>query len=433
MNSHALLLYVLKSFFISGIFVGYYWLALRNKNFNYYNRFYLLLSMACSVIVPLFNFNWFTIEKQDLPVSTETFHFISTQITYTSSASFSWQDIVLYAVVSISLLLLVLFAINISKVYKLKRRSAIVKMDGVDFVYTNLDDAPFSFLNNLFWKESISLDEDYGRKIFKHEITHIHQKHTLDILFCQAINAILWMNPFNWLIQKELKAIHEFIADKEAVGNNNAEDFVTLLLQAHYGKHFLKPTHSFYYSSIKRRLFMLTTTNKTTFGQLRKLLVLPVTLLVVVTMSVSTIESKANTIITPAITVVPAPVTPQASKNPVITQQLVKPVQKNDTTPTPAKATEQPVKIRQARDVKNDNLITLTADTIIIRNRAESKKIPENVVYYINNKLATYAEVSKLNPGQIQSITVWKGEDAVKKYGGAAVDGVIEITTKLVL
>jgi hypothetical protein len=386
--------------------------------------------MACSVIIPLFNFNWLTIEKQDLPVSTETFHFISTQIANTSSASFSWQDIVLYAVASISLLLLVLFAINISKVYQLKRRSAIVKMDGVDFVYTNLDDAPFSFLNNLFWKESISLDEDYGQKIFKHEITHIHQKHTLDILFCQVINAILWMNPFNWLIQKELKAIHEFIADKEAVGNNNAAEFVTLLLQAHYGKHFLKPTHSFYYSSIKRRLFMLTTTNKTTFSQVRKLLVLPVTLLVVVTMSVSTIESKANTMITPVITVVPAPVTPQASKKPVITQQPVKPVQKNDTTPTPAKG--QAIKAKPEIEVvgyKN----TITADTIIITNRAEGKKIPENVVYYINNKLATHAEVTKLNPAQIKSITVWKGEEAVKRYGGAAAEGVIEITTKLVL
>jgi hypothetical protein len=431
MNSQALLLYVLKSFFISGIFVGYYWLALRNKNFNYYNRFYLLLSMACSVFISLFNFNWFTIEKQDLPVSNETLHFISTQITNTRSTSFSWQEIVLYVSVSISVLLLILFAINISKVYQLKKRSAIVKMDGVDFVYTNLDDAPFSFLNNLFWKESISLDEDYGRKIFKHEITHIHQKHTLDILFCQAINAILWMNPFNWLIQKELKAIHEFIADKEAVGNNNVEEFVTLLLQAHYGKHFLKPTHSFYYSSIKRRLLMLTTTNKATFSRVRKLLVLPVALLTVTTLSISTIESQANTMIAPAITVVPAPVTPlQTSKTPVIKRQPAKPVQKNDTTPAPVRI--QLVKDKPETDVKGDK-ITITADTFRISDRAKGKKIPDNVLYYINNKFAVYDEVSKLNPGDIKSITVWKGEEALKKYGQAGAGGVIEITTKLVL
>ena len=433
MISEALLLYVIKSFFISGIFVGYYWLALRNKNFNYYNRFYLLLSMACSVFIPLFNFNWFTIEKKDLPVSNETLHFISTQITNTSSTSYSWQDVALYIAVGISVLLLILFAINISKVYQLKKRSAIVKMDGVDFVYTNLDDAPFSFLNNLFWKESISLDEDYGRKIFKHEITHIHQKHTLDILFCQVINAILWMNPFNWLIQKELKAIHEFIADKEAVGNNNVEEFVTLLLQAHYGKHFLKPTHSFYYSSIKRRLLMLTTTNKTTFSRVRKLLVLPVTLLVVVTMSISTIESQAKTMIAPAITVVSAPVAPlQTTKTPVIKRQAPRPVQKHDTIPAATRAKEQAEKMKAENDAKGEK-ITITADTIIITDKSKAKKVLDNVLYYINGILSTHEDVSKLKPGDIKSISVWKGDEAIKKYGQPGVDGVIEITTKLIL
>lgn len=423
MNSQTILLYVLKSVFISGIFLGYYRIALRNKSFNYYNRFYLLLSMACSVAIPFFNFNWYSIEKKDLPVPNETFNFISTQITNDNATSLSWQDVVLYAAVSISLLLLILFAINIAKVYQLKRQSAIVKMDGVDFVYTNQDDAPFSFLNNLFWKESISLDEDYGKKIFKHEITHIHQKHTWDIIFCQVINAIFWMNPFNWLIQKELKAIHEFIADKEAVGNNNVEEFVRLLLQSYYGKHFLNPTHSFYYSSIKRRLFMLTTKSKTTCSYARKLLVLPVTLVVVSALSVSTIESKATPVIAP--TVVPQqPIT--ASPAP----QAEKLVLKNDTIPTPAKAKEQPVKAKPVTDVKGEK-VTVTADTNFITIKTSDKKgMPENVLYYINDKLATYGEVSKLNPAQIKSIAVYKGDEAVKKYGEAGANGVIEITLK---
>lgn len=421
MNSQPILLYVLKSVFISGILLGYYRIALRNKNFNYYNRFYLLLSMACSMVIPLFNFNWYSIEKKDLPVPNETFNFITTPITNTNATSFSWQDVVLYAAFSISLLLLILFVINIARVYQLKRQSAIVKMDGVDFVYTNLDDAPFSFLNNLFWKKSISLDDDYGKKIFKHELTHIHQKHTLDIIFCQVVNAIFWMNPFNWLIQKELKAIHEFIADKEAVGNNNVEEFVRLLLQSYYGKHFLNPTHSFYYSSIKRRLFMLTTKSKTTCSYARKLLALPVILVVVGALSVSTIETKATPIVTTT-------VVPQQPNIPSPAPQAEKPVIKNDTTPAPAKANDQPVKAKPEADVKAEK-VTFTADTIVIRGRGD-KKIPENVLYYINDKFATYGEVSKLNPGQIKSISVLKGDEAIKKYGAAGANGVIEITLK---
>lgn len=387
MISQTILLYVLKSIFISGLFLGYYWMALRNKSFNNYNRFYLLLSMAGSFIIPLFNFNWFTIDKQAMPVSPETFQYLTQQIAPAHAAAISWQTVALYAVIGISLFLLLILAVNIFKVYQLKRRSAIVDMEGVHFIYTNLDQAPFSFLNNLFWKESISLDDDFGQKIFKHELTHIHQKHTLDVLFCQVINSLFWMNPFNWLIQKELKAIHEFIADKEAVGNNNVEEFVQLLLQAHYGKHFLNPTHAFYYSSIKRRLVMLTTTNNARFNFLRKALVLPVTFAAVVALSVSATETKA----TPTF------------------QQMEKRVVKNDTTPKPT--------------------MTLINNGVHL-SKANKKKIPTNVLYVVDGTITNTEEVKKLEPNQIKSINVWKDKAATDKWGKDGANGVIEIFLK---
>lgn len=390
MTSQTILLYILKSIFISGLFLGYYMVALRNKSFHSYNRFYLLLSMAGSFIIPLFNFNWFTIDKQAMPVSAETFQYLTLQIAPAHSSGMSWQPVVLYSVIGISLFLLLVLAFNIFKVYQLKRRSAVVEMEGVDFIYTNLDQAPFSFLNNLFWKESISLDDDFGQKIFKHELTHIHQKHTLDVIFCQVINSICWMNPFNWLIQKELKAIHEFIADRAAVGNNNVEGFVQLLLQAHYGKHFLNPTHAFYYSSIKRRLIMLTTTNNARFQFLRKALVLPVTFAAVVALSVSATETKATPVV----------------------QQPEKQVVKNDTTPEPAmKITVQP----------NFHLSNTNRKKI---------KIPANVLYIVNGTVTSAEEVKKLEPDQIQAINVWKDKAATDKFGAAGANGAIEITLK---
>lgn len=171
---------------------------------------------------------------------------------------------------------------------------------------------------------------------------------------------------------------------------------------------------------------MLTTTNKTKFGRVRKLLVLPVTLLVIVTMSISTIESKANAIVTPT-------AGPQQPNNPFPAPQPEKPFTKNDTTPTPVKAKERAEKIKAENDAQNNNSITLTADTIVIRRKGEKKELPTNVLYYINERLATSDEVSKLKPGQIKSVTVWKGDEAVKRYGEAGSNGVIEIITKLVL
>jgi beta-lactamase regulating signal transducer with metallopeptidase domain len=419
MISQPILLYVLKSIFVSGVFLGYYWIALRNKNFNYYNRFYLLLSIAGSLIIPFFNFSWLTIDKQDMPVSPETISYISLKIAHTHSSAISWQDLVFYAVIGVSALLLIVFAFNIFKVYQLKRRSAIVKMEGIDFIYTDLDQAPFSFLNNLFWKESISMDDDLGKKIFKHELTHIHQKHTLDVLFCQLINSVLWMNPFNWLIQKELKAIHEFIADKEAVGNNNVEEFVQLLLQTHYGKHFLNPTHAFYYSSIKRRLVMLTTKNAR-FHFLRKVLVLPLAFAAIFTLSVSATETRTTPTVSVTETSTAAAVTPE-----VIVQQPQKPVVKNDTVPAKHKTTQAATK---------PEIVTVTADTIYINTAKKGengkKKMPDNVLYILNGRQTSAEEVSLVPPGNIKYINVLKGKAATDKYGQAGANGAVEIFLK---
>jgi hypothetical protein len=49
---------------------------------------------------------------------------------------------------------------------------------------------------------------------------------------------------------------------------------------------------------------------------------------------------------------------------------------------------------------------------------------------FIDGKKANKKKMDKLNPDQIESINVWKGDKAVEKYGKKAEDGVIEITTK---
>lgn len=49
---------------------------------------------------------------------------------------------------------------------------------------------------------------------------------------------------------------------------------------------------------------------------------------------------------------------------------------------------------------------------------------------FIDGKKAGKKKMDQLDPDQIESIHVWKGDKAVEKYGKKAADGVIEITTK---
>ncbi len=396
MTSQTILLYFFKTILVSCIFITYYWFALRNKKFHYYNRFYLLSASVISLIVPLLNFDWFLIEEPVMYGSSEVLQFVLPKSNIASTIVFGWMDYVLISSFLITILLVIILGIQISKIQILKKKSEVTPMDGFDFINTKEENAPFSFLNNLFWKESISLKDEGGQQIFKHEITHIQQRHTLDRIYCQIIASIFWMNPINWIIQKELITIHEFIADEEAVGNENVEIFAKMLLQTHYGNHFLNPTHQFFYSSIKRRIMMLTTSKNIKYSYARRLMVLPILVIAVglVSIRVNATERIANKV---------------ASLKAVVFQVIT------DT----AKPTEK-LKLKSTIDTS-----TSRADTFFFKDDIK------NALFIMDGETVSWEEMKNLNPNNLLAINVLKGDKATE-YGKAGKNGVILIQTRFV-
>ena len=394
MTSQTILLYLLKTILVSSIFVSYYWLALRNNKFHYYNRFYLLSASVMSLIVPLFNFDWFSIEEPVMYGSSEVLQFVLPKATTASTIDFGWMDFILIGSFIITMVLVILLCIQIFKIQILKKKSEVTPMDGFDFINTKEENAPFSFFNNLFWKETISLQDEGGQQIFKHEITHIQQRHTWDRIYCQIVASIFWMNPINWIIQKELMTIHEFIADEEAVGNENVEIFAKMLLQTHYGNHFLNPTHQFFYSSIKRRIIMLTTSKNIKYSYARRLMVLPI---LVIAVGLVSIKVHATERITNKVNEIKA----------VVLQVI------SDT----AKPTEK-LKLKTIIDTSISR-----ADTIVIKDDIKE------ALFIMDGKTVSWEQMKNLKPDDLIAINVLKGEKT-ESYGPAGKKGVILIQTK---
>jgi TonB-dependent SusC/RagA subfamily outer membrane receptor len=404
MTSQIVITYILKTILISGIFLAYYWIALRDKKFHYYNRFYLLTASIMSLVIPLLKFDWFIVEKPVIYSSNEIVQFILPISNVNKSIQYDWVD---YSFVIAGIVAITLFSIlllNVIKIQLLKRKSDVTQMEGFDFINTNDDNAPFSFLNNLFWKQSISLQEEGGQQIFKHEITHIQQKHTWDRIYCQIVASIFWMNPFNWVIQKELVTIHEFIADESAVGDSNVEAFAKMLLQTHYGDHFLNPTHQFFYSSIKRRLTMLTKSTNTKYSYLRRVMVLPILIATVCLVSIKVNASEK------------IEKTAKAIQNTIdlLVNDTTKP--KKTTPPTPP------------------NPSTAKPDYYINGAKiAEGAPPPPpltNPSYYLDGVKINEKEMKDISINGIASINVLKGEQAIKKYREDGKNGVVEIILK---
>lgn len=432
MTSSAIFIYALKSIVLSSICFGYYTAFLKNTLMHQYNRFYLLASLLLSLFGPLIKFDFLSVsEEQAASISQSMIYLNSIQIKPKVEQT-DWNQIGLFIAAGISLILLAYLALGIYKIYQIKRAHPVTSNQGIEIVETNLENAPFSFLNLLFWKQSIELTSEHGQKIFQHELAHIRQKHTYDRLFCQFAASIAWFNPFHWLISKELQNIHEFIADREAIQSGDIQDFAKMLLQAHYGNEFLNPSHSFYYSSLKRRIMLLTTSRNPKFAYLRRVAVLPIAAcaLILCSIQIQAQVKKAKKAaktdflvsIQPDSTIFSDPKTGKKVFAVATRDMPPPPPPAPVAAPEPADAPIPPV-FQVAKVVSAD---TTTAKFVI--KPVSSEKIKALIV--LDGVITKDVDLNKINPQTIESMNVLKGEKANEKYGKNGANGVIEIITK---
>lgn len=284
------LLYLLQVVISSGILYGYYHLLLRNKKFHEYNRYYLLLATVISICIPFLRIPVYFDAAEAEPMLSKTLtvfsygNFEEDTVTTTVSPGsgwFGWKNILsaFYAITAV--FLFTRFCLAIIRIVRLVNIYPGEKIDNIRFVNTSEPATPFSFFRWLFWNSKIELNSDSGQQIFRHELFHIRQKHSWDIIFTELITILFWMNPFFHLVKKELRAIHEFLADKFAVEENKEWDYAELLLMQVLGSPGTRLTNPFFHNQIKRRITMLTTSKKPGAQYLRKIMVLPFAVIIV--------------------------------------------------------------------------------------------------------------------------------------------------------
>jgi N-acetylmuramoyl-L-alanine amidase len=278
--------YILKVIICSGILYGYYYLALRNKIFNRWNRLYLLASVVLALSVPLIKINIFQNTAEDKGTvirMLQTFNNsdeIIIEYSRQGGLQFTTENIIIASYLFITLLFSTVLFVAFYKIYRLRKKYPTVKMREVNFIATDAKGTPFSFFKSIFWNNAIDLHSPQGQQIFNHEIAHVKEKHSYDKMFMNVVLLFFWMNPFFWLMRKELYMIHEFIADKEALEDNDLNAFAEMVLQTVYPNHNFTITNNFFHSPLKRRLIMFSKNKNPKVNYLSRQLVLPLTAIV---------------------------------------------------------------------------------------------------------------------------------------------------------
>ena len=428
--------------------------------------------MALSLAIPFFKLSMFSVTEEQAAGAKQLLIYL-TQLPASpvQEEYIAWEIIVIALISSLFVSYLVY---SVLRIFRLKAMNSKTLMGEFTFIETDLDEAPFSFFSNLFWKKSISIEDECGRKILQHELSHIREKHSWDRLFSQLICSVFWMNPFNWIIQKELQNIHEFIADRDAVGTGEVDAFAKMLLKTYYGNHFLNPSHSFYYSSIKRRIIMLTTSNIPKYAYLRKVAVLPLLAFILALFSIqlSAQEAKENKAEAQSIAAKQQRQAKIDQRQAVIDQKQAAIDQRQAAIDQKqAEIDQKQAEIDQIQakvdyelamldqgifstpsDIKSMNVDTNKLIIIGTRNGKDvtvtlngpnenttlkgyialkpSSGQKDNPLIVIDGVISSDINLKDINPNNILSINVLKGEKATEKYAEKGANGVIEITTK---
>ena len=303
----ALFYYGFQVIIISSILYSYYHFVLRNKRFHKYNRFYLLAATVLSITIPFLSIPiYFNDAETDSSFVLHTLSIISSPgieekaISVTKPKTyyewFTWKNfaITFYLLIALTILLKIIF--SILKIRKIIKTNPVEKLDKIHFVNTEEPGTPFSFFRWLFWNKKIELQSEKGEQIFRHELFHIEQRHSWDVIYLELLTVACWINPFFHLIKKEIKAIHEFLADQFAITENTKWQYAELLLMQalNTNQSLVNP---FFHNQIKRRIAMITSSKKTSHRYLRKLMLLPLTALAVILFAFSYKNKKESSFI----------------------------------------------------------------------------------------------------------------------------------------
>ncbi|MFT6960424.1 MAG: hypothetical protein ACJAWV_000121 [Flammeovirgaceae bacterium] len=244
------------------LFYLIYAIFLKKETHFKLNRLYLIGSVFLSVLIPTVELPELatqTISNSQIAETVQNFTLSNpTQNAQESDGLFWVQTAIVLYVIGV-LVMLIRFAFGLGQIGKLISSSNRKKEKGFWRVELEEPAIAFSFFNFLFWHESEQVEESEKRKIITHELAHIRQFHSFDIVFLEVISAIFWLNPVCYFYQKAIRNVHEFLADEATVPEKSERTaYSELLLDQFLESDNSYLTSQFFNQSIlKKRIMML--------------------------------------------------------------------------------------------------------------------------------------------------------------------------------
>lgn len=159
---------------------------------------------------------------------------------------------------SITILLFIRLILIIDRIQLTARRNPKRIYLGYEIVLVKENVVPHSFINTVLLNKEQFNSGKIPEEVLFHEITHVRQKHSLDILFVEFLKILFWFNPLLYLYKHDIALNHEYLADEAVLSKGTAiKNYQQMLLKSLQSNTLHTLASSFNFSLTKRRLQMM--------------------------------------------------------------------------------------------------------------------------------------------------------------------------------
>lgn len=470
--------YIIKSSLSLLLMFGLYWLLLRREKLFVFNRFFLLFAILFSLIVPFISIP-LDIQNNEskgtiISVLSNTISELGPDQNLTATSSYQAPitsnrtsiDIVLILKLLYLFgagLLLIRFITNILRILRQTKLSEKISFSGRPLALIDNQINPYCFLNTIYVNKEDYLNNKIEKELLYHELEHIKQSHTIDVIIIELIQIIFWFNPILLLYNRAIRVNHEFLADHNAIRNSSdIKSYSEQLLNFVCFKKNIPLTTGFNQSLIKKRLIMLTKSNpnKVNIG-IRIFLTLNITLLILVLMGLKNTNAETNKSMTTSNALVASEQVSNIVKGFAVNKFgkylkgatiFVSGKNTGITTDAMGHFEINNIPADASLTFTYDGYITQTINPVFtsemvvrfaIKDEASLPSLPKEIIVntylpkpgtspliIIDNVVEERISMYEIDPtNQVDSFIVLKGKDATEKYGEKGKNGVIEILT----
>ncbi len=251
----------------TNLYILFFWLFfhlfLRKEYFFEVSRYYLTGSVLISILIPFLHNNSQVISflHKEIPFqlsisdSIKT-SFINTAANVNDKPVTDYLSMLKYIPELGSFITLCIILYKHAKIRVLLKNEPSCEYAGLKIRKTAKSVIPFLYYRSIVLPGSMSIDE--MDIVVKHEYRHYKLGHYVDNFFFQVFQIVFWLNPFIYLLRRDLRQVHEYQVDREMIKSGiDAYKYKLTLIKFSVGFQKFAVANRLSEYKLKKRLIMM--------------------------------------------------------------------------------------------------------------------------------------------------------------------------------